>query len=114
MKKISKKTLKTIDESMANLAKGKVSKPINNDLKEFEADVRATEIVEEPTPTISKSVYKRLVAQMDKCPFCGKKDGDVYVVHFHHWVAVCTLCDAEGPVRETAEMAVKHWNRREP
>lgn len=61
---------------------------------------------------ISKEEYINLVSLMEACPFCGEKDGDVYVVHFHHWVAACQKCDAQGPVCNTAKKAVKAWSKR--
>ncbi len=61
---------------------------------------------------ISEEQYINLVALMESCPFCAKKDGDVYVVHHHHWVAACQSCDAAGPVCSSAKQAVNAWNKR--
>ncbi len=61
---------------------------------------------------LSDAEYKRIVSLMDNCPFCGKNDGYIKVVHFHHWVCECGQCDAEGPVRETPQKALEFWNKR--
>jgi hypothetical protein len=62
--------------------------------------------------TLSVEEHQRIVGAMDKCPYCGHKDGDVMLVHFHHWVCTCTHCDAAGPVRETPQRALEFYNRR--
>ena len=62
--------------------------------------------------SISDEEYRNIITSMDKCPFCGSKDGTVMVVHFHHWVCVCNHCDAQGPVRETPQKALEGYNRR--
>jgi hypothetical protein len=61
---------------------------------------------------LKPSVYKRLVAQMSECPFCGVHDGDVMVIHFHHWVGSCRKCDSQGPVASSPEEAVRLYNKR--
>jgi Lar family restriction alleviation protein len=61
---------------------------------------------------LSGEDFNFIVEQMKPCPFCGCKGGDVYVVHFHHWVCACPECDTEGPVRETPQKALEFWNKR--
>jgi Lar family restriction alleviation protein len=61
---------------------------------------------------ISKSEHKRLTSQMEACPFCDSKNGDIMLIHFHHMVACCLDCDARGPVGSSVKEAVKLWNRR--
>jgi Lar family restriction alleviation protein len=61
---------------------------------------------------ISDEKHKLLVDNMDACPFCGVKDGDVMLIHFHHWVSSCRNCDAQGPVCSNPRKAVEAWNKR--
>ena len=62
---------------------------------------------------LSEEEFNQLIKKMIKCPFCKNLDGDIFEIHFHHWVCLCRYCDAQGPIRETPQMAVESWNRRE-
>ncbi len=61
---------------------------------------------------ISPEEHDRLVTLMESCPFCHVKNGDIFVVHFHHFTTECMNCNSRGPVCISAEQAVKFWNRR--
>jgi hypothetical protein len=56
--------------------------------------------------------YDKIINQMIACPFCGRATGDIYVVHFHHWVCSCVGCDSRGPISVSPQKALESWNKR--
>lgn len=48
---------------------------------------------------------------MNCCPFCESDDIELFTQceGKHHWVK-CNNCDAEGPIKTTAVIAVVVWN----
>lgn len=68
--------------------------------------------MEDESMKFSQEQLAGFLAKAKACPFCGKKELDLRLIHFHHWVVCCEKCDAQGPVTATPQSAVEQWDKR--
>lgn len=52
--------------------------------------------------------------KLKPCPFCGGEAHLVYTIGKGLWMAECSECEIETPIKDDKSDAIAAWNRRAP